>query len=106
MVALGVLDVYGNNTFRPSAPVTRVMMAQACAAVLDLYRRAGWLAERPPQASRITDLPPEHLAHDDVLSTLRYDVMRLDSTGAFRPFVQMSGREAADVVARLSRLGG
>jgi len=106
IVALGVLDVYENNTFRPSAPVTRIMMAQVCAAVLALYRRAGWLAERPARTSQFVDLPPEHLAHDDVVGAVRYDVMRLDSNDAFRPFVQMGGREAMDVVARLARVAG
>lgn len=104
LVALGVLEVYENHMYRPGSPSTRVMVARAVASVLAIYRRSGWLTERPGNEVHLVDIPPEHLYHGEVRQVLRYELMTTSPGGEFRPFEAMSGREVTEVMERLDAL--
>jgi tetratricopeptide (TPR) repeat protein len=104
VVALGILEVYDNHTFRPELAVTRTMLARAVTAVLGNYRREGLIAEKRFDSRSLADVEAEHLAYRDVVEALRYGVMQAEG-GRFGPTDRVGGAEAAAVVGRLVQLG-
>ena len=98
VLALGVMDVYPNHTFQPTAIVRRVDLARAAARALD---RLGWPRSAAPAPA---DMPPSHLDYEAVERVLGAGLMGLTATGAFEPWRVVTGREAIDVVEALARL--
>ena len=59
-----------------------------------------WRAARP----RFTDLTSDHLNFDSASIAVGADVLDLSENGRFLPTRVVSGRDAADVVAKLTDL--
>lgn len=104
LVALDIMEVYDNHTFRPDVAVNRAMLAQTLARVLRVYRAAGWLVEPRAGVPPAADIPPEHVHFQDVAEVLRYGVLGVVADGEFRPFDAASGVDAAAAITRLGEL--
>ncbi len=97
-IELGLVDVYPNHTFQPSATVRRGELAAIAARVLDLV---GWgrSSGAPPK-----DMSPSHLQYGSVVRVLGAGVMQTAASGAFEPWRIVSGAEAKAVIDTLARL--
>jgi tetratricopeptide (TPR) repeat protein len=100
VLALGIMDVYPNHTFQPSAIVRRVDLARAAARTLD---RLGWSRSAAPEPA---DMSRSHLDYDAVERVLGAGLMGLTAAGEFEPWRVVSGSEAIEVVEGLARLSG
>lgn len=98
VVGLGLMEVYPNHTFKPRETVRRADLARASSSVLV---RLGWRGGAGPEPS---DMRPSHLDHDAVRRTVGAGLMELGPSGEFEPWRPVSGREAEEVVEKLSRL--
>jgi hypothetical protein len=92
------MEVYPNHTFQPRATVRRADLAQASSRVLV---RLGWRGGAGPAPS---DMRASHLDHGAVRRVIGAGLMDLGPSGEFEPWRPVSGREATEVVERLSRL--
>jgi tetratricopeptide (TPR) repeat protein len=103
----GVVEAFANHTFQPRAVVRRVDFAQAVARLLDLVatgnpaRARAWAGAR----GRFSDLPPSHLAYNDVSAAVAAGVLQV-SDGAFQPSRVVSGADAIAALDRLRALAG
>jgi tetratricopeptide (TPR) repeat protein len=103
----GVMDVFGNHTFQPNAPVRRSDLAQVSNRVLTIIasrdRAAGsqWQGAR----HRFSDLGPGHLAYSAASASVAAGVITLEDGATFRPSQIVTGEEAVRAIARLEALG-
>jgi tetratricopeptide (TPR) repeat protein len=103
----GIMDVFGNHTFQPNAPVRRADLAQASSRVLTIIasrdRTAGgqWQGAR----HRFSDIGPGHLAYSAASASVAAGVIAVENEGAFRPSHVVTGEEAVAAIARLEALG-
>lgn len=100
VLSLGLMDVYPNHTFQPGATVRRGDLATAVARVLDLRQ---WPSGATPS---ISDMSRSNLFYAGAARVVAAGLMDLSAGGAFEPWRQVSGRDAADVVEALARLVG
>ena len=103
-VALGLMEVYDNHTFRPTDRVSRQELAHSAAAVTRLMRASGWISEKPYAKLALSDVPAFHIARADIEEAMRYGVMALAADASFHPDAAVSGPEAKRVVVALARL--
>ncbi|HIM14304.1 MAG TPA: tetratricopeptide repeat protein [Acidobacteria bacterium] len=102
----GVMNVDGRYQFEPGRVVRRGGLAEIVAATLLLIAEFDpesgrrWRAARP----RFTDLTSDHLNFDSASIAVGADVLDLSENGRFLPTRVVSGRDAADVVAKLTDL--
>jgi tetratricopeptide (TPR) repeat protein len=104
VVALGLMDVFENHTFRPTMPVQRLDLARVGAQILRVMRQSGWLSERAHQQTVIADVPEFHLVYPDIRDVLRYEVMSLDPQQRFNPSEVVTGAQASATLGRLAAL--
>jgi tetratricopeptide (TPR) repeat protein len=101
-----VMDVDGRYQFEPGRVVRRGDLAEIVAATLLLIAEFDpesgrlWRAARP----RFTDLTSGHLNFDSASIAVGADVLDLYENDRFSPTRVVSGRDAADVVAKLTDL--
>ena len=100
------MDVDGRYQFEPGRVVRRGDLAEIVAATLLLIAEFDpesgrlWRAARP----RFTDLTSGHLNFDSASIAVGADVLDLYENDRFSPTRVVSGRDAADVVAKLTDL--
>lgn len=95
---LGLMDLYPNHTFQPSAVIRRGELAVVAARVLDLV---GW---GRPNGVAPKDMSPSHLQYAAVLRVVGAGVMQNAASGAFEPWRIVSGSEVKAVIEALARL--
>jgi tetratricopeptide (TPR) repeat protein len=102
----GVMEVYPNHTFQPSAAVRRGDLADAASRVLSLIA-----TERPVLGAswrtakrQFADVPPAHLAFDAASMTVEAGVMQPLPDGSFQLATPVTGAEAVAAVRKLEEL--
>jgi len=102
----GVMRVDGRYQFEPERVVRRGDLAEIIAATLLLIAEIDpesgrrWRAARP----RFTDLTSGHLNFDSASIAVGADILDLYENDRFLPIRVVSGRDAADVVTKLTDL--
>jgi tetratricopeptide (TPR) repeat protein len=104
VVRAGVMEIYPNHTFQPSALVSRGDLASAVGRLLDLVASSSPAAARRWQGGRqaIVDVAPGHLSYGAVSAAVASGVMPLGGDGAFRLAASVSGAEATSTIDRLA----
>jgi tetratricopeptide (TPR) repeat protein len=104
----GILDIYANHTFQPSAPVRRADLARAIAELITLVGAA-----RPADLTRwrgmhpaFADLPTTHLQYRTAALSVAAGAMAPDADGKFQPSRPATGAELSEAVARVEQLAG
>lgn len=102
----GVMEVYPNHTFQPSAVVRRGELADAASRILTIIAN-----EKPALASswragkrQFSDVPPAHLSYPAALLTVEAGVMQPLDDGSFQLARPVSGAEAVAAVKKLEEL--
>jgi tetratricopeptide (TPR) repeat protein len=103
----GLMEVYPNHTFQPSAVVRRADLAQVASRALTLIA-----AERPAVAARLRraprgrfpDVSPRNLSYPAVSLVVDAGVMSVGSDGSFQPTRPATGAEAIAAVQKLEEL--
>jgi tetratricopeptide (TPR) repeat protein len=102
----GVMEVYPNHTFQPSALVRRGELAEAASKVLSIIA-----AEKPALADtwrnakrQFTDIPLAHLSYPAASLTVEAGVMQALEDGSFQLTRPVSGAEAVAAVKKLEAL--
>jgi tetratricopeptide (TPR) repeat protein len=104
----GLMEVYPNHTFQPSAFVRRSDLAVAASQALTLIA-----ASNPKVASslrsargKFPDVPPTHLRYNAASIAVQSGVMSVTGDGTFELSRPITGAEAIAAVNRLEELGG
>ena len=102
----GVMEVYPNHTFQPSAVVRRGELADAASRILTIIAN-----EKPALASswragkrQFSDVPPAHLSYPAALLTVEAGVMQTLADGSFQLARPVTGAEAVAAVKKLEEL--
>lgn len=102
----GIMEVYPNHTFQPSAVVRRSDLAAAASRALSLIA-----AENPKLAGqwrdargRFPDVSPGHLSYPAVALTVQAGVMAPMPDGSFQLSRPVTGAEAVAAVGKLEEL--
>jgi tetratricopeptide (TPR) repeat protein len=102
----GVMEVYPNHTFQPSAVVRRGDLAETASRVLSLIA-----AEKPALATtwrnakrQFADVPAAHLGYPAAALTVEAGVMQPLPDGSFNLARPVTGAEAVAAVKRLEEL--
>jgi tetratricopeptide (TPR) repeat protein len=102
----GVMEVYPNHTFQPSAPVRRGELADAASRILSIIA-----AEKPALAAawrngkrQFTDVPPAHLSYPAASLSVEAGVMQPLGDGSFQLARPVTGAEAVAAVKKLEEL--
>jgi tetratricopeptide (TPR) repeat protein len=103
----GVMEIYDNHTFQPSATVRRADLARAASRVLELIA-----AEKPALAAqwrsaskpRFPDVPAGHLSYPAVSLAVETGVMSPTDDGSFQLTRAATGAEAIAAVEKLEDL--
>jgi tetratricopeptide (TPR) repeat protein len=102
----GVMEVYPNHTFQPSAPVRRGELADAASRILTIIA-----AERPTVAAawrgakrQFSDVPPAHLSYPAASLTVGAGVLQPLPDGSFQLARPVTGAEAVAAVKKLEEL--
>jgi tetratricopeptide (TPR) repeat protein len=102
----GVMEVYPNHTFQPSAVVRRGELADAASRILSLIA-----AEKPALAAawkggkrQFADVPPAHLSYPAASITVEAGVMQPTADGSFELARPVTGAEAVRAVKKLEEL--
>jgi tetratricopeptide (TPR) repeat protein len=102
----GVMEVYPNHTFQPSAVVRRGELADAASRILSLIA-----VEKPALAAawkngkrQFADVPPAHLSYPAALVTVEAGVMQPAPDGSFELSRPVTGAEAVAAVKKLEEL--
>ena len=102
----GVMEVYPNHTFQPSAAVRRGDLAEAASRVLSIIATekpalgASWLTAR----RQFVDVPPAHLGYPAASMTVEAGVMQPLADGSFQLSRPVTGAEALAAVKKLEEL--
>jgi tetratricopeptide (TPR) repeat protein len=102
----GVMEVYPNHTFEPSAPVRRSELADAASRILSLIATekpalgAAWRTGK----RQFTDVPPAHLSYPAASLTVEAGVMQPLADGSFQLARPVTGAEAVAAVKKLEEL--
>jgi tetratricopeptide (TPR) repeat protein len=106
VVRAGVIDIFPNHTFQPSAAVHRSDLAQAVARVL-----AGIGQQKPKVIAPLKDahpsfpdVAPTNLSYQAAAWAVASGVMTTLNNGTFQPTRPVSGSEALDTVTKLEAL--
>jgi tetratricopeptide (TPR) repeat protein len=101
-VAAGVLEVYANHTFQPTAFVNRLDLARALARALENLAPDAYDRVRSSSGSQeFTDLTRESPAFDAAALSVSLGLLAPGEGGAFEPRRIVTGLEAASAVAAL-----
>jgi tetratricopeptide (TPR) repeat protein len=102
----GVMEVYPNHTFEPSAAVRRGDLAEAASRVLSIIATeqpalgASWLSAK----RQFSDVPPAHLGFGAASMTVEAGVMQPLPDGSFQLARLVTGAEAVAAVKKLEEL--
>lgn len=102
----GLMEVYPNHTFQPSALVRRGDLAEAASRVLSLIATdnprlaASWRAAR----RKFTDLAPGHLSYPAASLAVEAGVMTTLEQGTFQLTRPVTGADAVAAVKKLEEL--
>jgi tetratricopeptide (TPR) repeat protein len=106
VVRAGIIDPRPNHTFGPRDPVTRAELATVASRLLSRIT-----AEHPDQHPawqsaklRFGDLSTEHVAYTAASEAVAAGVMTLAPGSNFMPLQPVSGKEAADAIAKIDVL--
>jgi len=106
VVRAGIMDAYPNHTFAPRDPVTRAELAVAASRLLNRIA-----ADHPGQPNAwdgkkvaFTDMATDHLQYTAASTAVSAGVMTPSAGNAFQPLRTVSGKEAADAIAKLDIL--
>jgi len=103
----GVMEVYANHTFQPSAIVRRADLARAASRVLALVADekpalgAEWRKATP---RRFPDVGPGHLSYPAVSLVVEAGVMGPAEDGSFQLTRPASGAETVAAISKLEEL--
>jgi tetratricopeptide (TPR) repeat protein len=100
----GVMEVYPNHTFQPSAPVRRADLAQTASRILSLIAAdTPAVGERWRNADRrrFPDVSPGNLSYAAVSRVVEAGVMALAADGSFQLSRSATGAEATEAVRKL-----
>jgi hypothetical protein len=100
VLALRLMDVYPNHTFKPAETVRRGDLAHAVARALDLLGRP------TPALPALADMSPAHLYYGAAARAVSEGVMDITPDGHFEPWRAVTGPEAVLIVESLARLAG
>jgi len=102
----GVMEVYPNHTFEPSAPVRRGELADAASRILTIIA-----SEKPALGAawrngkrQFSDVPPAHLSYPAASLTVEAGVMQPLADGSFQLARPVTGAEAVAAVKKLEEL--
>ncbi|HET7216477.1 MAG TPA: tetratricopeptide repeat protein [Vicinamibacterales bacterium] len=102
----GVMEVYPNHTFQPSAPVHRGELADAASRILSIIA-----AEKPAVAAawratkrQFSDLSPAHLSYPAASLSVGAGVLQPLPDGSFQLARPVTGAEAVAAVKKLEEL--
>jgi tetratricopeptide (TPR) repeat protein len=104
----GVMDVYPNHTFQPSAPLRRSDLAQVLTHLLTVVSAEGrtdlsaWKAARP----HFTDLPPGNVFYPAAALAVACGAMTVEDGGRFAPTQPATGPDVVAAIARIERIAG
>jgi tetratricopeptide (TPR) repeat protein len=106
VVRAGVMEIYANHTFQPTATVSRRDLAVAVRRLLDLASRLNpELARRWQGVSHtIVDVGPGHLNYPAVSAAVASGVMPLLDGNTFQLGLPVSGIDAIGAIDRLAAL--
>jgi tetratricopeptide (TPR) repeat protein len=102
----GIMDVFANHTFQPSATVRRSDLAEVAVELVSLAGSsrpadlAEWQAARPT----FDDVSTTHLSYLPAAMAVAAGAMRTHDGGRFDPTSPATGADLAGVVARVSEL--
>ena len=97
VVDAGLMSIFPNHTYEPSAAISR---GEFAAPMARLIRLLGLAASANPPIS-ITDMAPTNAQYADVQLVLGYGLMNIQDSGVFDVFAELSGREAVRAAAHL-----
>jgi tetratricopeptide (TPR) repeat protein len=102
----GVMPVFPNHTFQPSATVSRAALAGVVAELLRLAMstRAGELAKWQAARPRFPDLPLAHINYRAAALAITAEAMTTNARGEFDPTDAASGADLDNAVRRIERL--
>jgi hypothetical protein len=104
----GVMEVYPNHTFQPSAQIRRVELARAASNVLSIIGRGNpAMAGKWREAAnrqRFRDVMPTNPNYAIVSMVVEAGVMAAGPDGAFQPSRYATGAEAVAAVRKLQDL--
>ena len=96
-VDAGLMSIFPNHTYEPSAAISR---GEFAAPMARLIRLLGLAASANPPIS-ITDMAPTNAQYADVQLVLGYGLMNIQDSGVFDVSAELSGREAVRAAAHL-----
>jgi tetratricopeptide (TPR) repeat protein len=102
----GVMEVFPNHTFQPSAAVRRADLAAAASRLLSVIAAdnprlaARWRDPRP----KFSDLAPTHLSYPAAARAVSAGIMTPFPDGSFQLARPVSGADAIDAVTKLAAL--
>ncbi|HYR42780.1 MAG TPA: S-layer homology domain-containing protein [Terriglobia bacterium] len=99
VVDVGLMDVFANHTFEPSAPTTRGEFAAALARLIGLLG----LPPSPAPPTSTPDVVSTNAQYADIQLVLGYALMRLQDSGEFGVSGNLSGAEAVRAAEQLLR---
>jgi len=101
-VGAGVLDVYPNHTFQPTAFVNRLDLASALSRALEKLAPDAYDAARRSSGEReFADLARQNPGYDAAALSVSLGLLAPGEGGAFEPWRIVTGLEAASAVAAL-----
>jgi tetratricopeptide (TPR) repeat protein len=104
VTSAGVMEVYPNHTFQPSAQVQRADLARTASRILTLIAAENpTLGEQWRNASRrrFPDVSPGHLSYPAVSFVVEAGIMAPAADGSFQLSRSATGAEAAEAVRKL-----
>ncbi len=106
VTALGLMDVYPNHTFQPEKAMTRGEIAIILCNLIDFLQEKGYKLYRQfsPEQIRLSDVAPDHFIYQPIVEVLSYQLMDLYPGFEFKPFLEVTGEEAANIIETLARL--
>ncbi len=103
----GVMDVFANHTFQPTAIVQRGDLARVSARLISLA-----LADQPAELTRLqavhpplVDVANTNVVYRSAALAVAAGVMKADEGGRFQPTQPVSGADVLAAIARLEQLG-
>jgi tetratricopeptide (TPR) repeat protein len=106
VVRAGVIDIFPNHTFQPSAAVHRSDLAQAVTRVLAQIgqQKPKVIAPLKDAHPSFPDVAPSNLSYQPAAWAVTSGVMTTLNNGTFQPTRPVSGSEALDTVTKLEAL--
>jgi tetratricopeptide (TPR) repeat protein len=104
----GIMSVFANHTFQPSATIRRSDLAAIGAELvrLALGSRRAELTRLQAARPKFPDVPSTHLSYRSAALAITAGVMTTDPAGRFEPTRPASGADLVEMVRRVQALAG